>query len=357
MSGGENLDDVASVRKRPNMYVGDTGSRAGTHQLFLEVLANAVNEHLTGRCSRIDVTLHRDGSATVTDDGAGISVAPDERGVPWLERVLTTLHDTPTADGHAVHLRRLAHVGLCMVSALSSQLSVEVRREGRAWRIELERGRVTVPLRAIGPARGTGTTVRFRPDETLFRCPELEAEVVAREVRQLSALLPGSTISFACEGQRYGTDLGVADLLSGARFSDRELWRPITGEARIGDAVGRVAFEWRRWTRETTVVGYCNLDPTPEGSHVEGFRRGLARALGRPDPRALFEALSPGLDAVVSVLVVDPTFRGPTRERIRSTEARDVVEEATARALEAALAEDAELREQITELIGPRRTD
>ena len=141
MVAGDELDDIASIRERPGMFVGDVRTRSATHQLVWEVLANAVDEHLAGRCTRIELTLHADGSVSVRDDGAGISLDVDESGTPWVERVLTTRHFTATADGHAphVHLRPSHHVGLCMVSALSSSLSAEVRRDGEAWRIELER--------------------------------------------------------------------------------------------------------------------------------------------------------------------------------------------------------------------------
>lgn len=345
------LDDIESIRKRPGMFVGDTTNRFGTHQMAWEVLANAIDQFLAARCTRIDVTMHSDGSLSVTDDGAGISLETDEEGRSWLERVLTTLHDTATADGHAphVHLRRL-HVGLCMVSALSSVFSVEVRRDGRTWRIELERGRVTKPLTAIGDATSTGTTVRFLPDDTVFAMPDFEVETVARRVRELSSLLPGLVTSFACEGHEYGAGLHVAQLLENHQGHRRHR-EPVTGEAHQGDASGRVAFEWRSWPSEPTVVGYCNLKVTPDGTHIDGFRRGLADALGRRDYRQVFEALKDGLDAVVSVLVIDPEYQGPTKSRIASTEARAVVREATRDAFERALESDPTLKQHIATLL------
>ncbi|MGF1466684.1 MAG: ATP-binding protein [Sandaracinaceae bacterium] len=352
MSEPEQLDDVASIRKRPGMYLGDVTNRAGTHHMAWEVLANAIDEYLAGRCTRIDLTMHSDGSLSVADDGAGISLEPDESDTSWLERVLTTLHDTATADGHSphVHLRHF-HVGLCMVSALSSSFSAEVRRDGQTWRIELERGRVTRPLGGIGPAVTTGTTVRFKPDDTVFAMPDFEVETVARRVRETSSLLPGLVTSFSCEGHEYGSEVKVAQLLESPRYGTREHREPVTGEARQRDAVARIAFEWRDWPSEPTVIGYCNLDVTPEGTHIDGFRQGLAEGLGRRDHRRVFDALSIGLNAVVSVLVIDPQYQGPTREKIASKEARAVVKEATARAIERAMASDKDLAGRITYLL------
>ncbi len=343
-------DDVEMIRARPGLFVGDVKSRAGTHDMAWEVLANAVDEHLAGRCARVDVVLHADGSLSVADDGAGISLEPHDSGVSWLEHVLTTLHRSATADDHAPHFHlRQWHVGLCMVSALSSSFSVEVRTGGETWRIETERGRVTRPLAPIGETTRTGTTVRFAPDPAVFTTPELEVESLARRVRELASLLPGLVTSFSCERREHGPGVTVAPLLESPAHGGRVHRGAIAGEARHGETVARVAFEWCAWPSQPTVVGYCNLDVTPEGTHIEGFRQGLAEGLGRADYERVYDALAPGLHAVVAVLVVDPRYQGPTRERIGSVEARLVVKEATARAVERAVASDPDLAATIAE--------
>ena len=170
---------------------------------------------------------------------------------------------------------------------------------------------------------------------------------MARRVRELAALLPGLVTRFSCEGHEWGRDAGMEQLLESSDHA-RVHERPVTGEARQGDARARVAFEWRDWPPAPRILGYCNLDPAHAGTHIEGFRRGLAEGLGGRDPGRVFEALSGGLAAVVSVLVIDPEYQGPTRERIGSEEARAVVAEATAKALRRALASDPELARRIT---------
>jgi DNA gyrase subunit B len=334
------LDAVAVIRKRPGMYVGDVHDGSGVHHMVWTLIANALDQVLARRCTRIDVILHADDSISIRDDGPGISVSPDERGASWIERVLTTLHRTPTADGHAPHLHLApAPIGLCAVVALSSTCEVEVRREAQTWRIELAQGRVTTPLTRVGPADTTGTTLRFKPDPSIFTRIDLDLERIASRVRELAALVPGLETTFACEQKRFPADRGLLDLLRHGIRPPPEHDHPILGEAHHGDTTARVAFEWSSHG-EPTIQAYCNLEPTPQGAHIEGYRQGLAKALRRRDHRRVFEKLSRGLHAVIAVDIVDPEYAGPTREKLNSKTAREAVREATATALAAALASD-----------------
>lgn len=339
----DGLSHVEIIRSRPAMYVGDIHNSTGPHHMLLEVLANSVDEHLAGRCTCLEVTMHADGSLSVSDDGAGISVDVDEYGASWLESVLTTLHKTPTADGHAPHVHlRTSHIGLCMVSALSSSLSAEVRRDGQTWRIELEEGRVTKKLTQVGPTDTSGTTIRFRPDPAIFAMPEFELEAVTRRVRELAGLLPGLTTRFSADRYEYASCKGVVQLLTkvdalGHRHG------PATGEARDGETSAQVAFEWLDWPNETHVLGYCNLHPAPGGTHIDGFRQGLADVLGDKDHARVYAALARGLNVVVSVLVINPEYQSPTRSNLASKEAFAVTCEAT----KSALAADPALREYL----------
>lgn len=329
----ENITAVGLVRKRPEMYAGNTKTAEAPHHLLSLVLAHVAGEHLAGRCKRMDVTMHADGSISVSDDGPGISVEVDENGTSWLESILTRMHDLNNDDyAPHVHLRGYRIV-LFVVSALSSSLSAEVRRDGQTRRIELEQGRVTKKLTMVGPADTSGTTIRFKLDATFFAMPELEVERVARRVRELSGLLPNLTTNFSCERRGYTSANGVVELLalidtSGPRHG------PATGDAQGEEASAQVAFQWSEESDETHVAAYCNLDDVAEGTHIDGFRRGLADALGREDSVQVYEALSPGLGAVVSVLVIDPNYTSRPF-KVASKEAFAVVREATKRALDA----------------------
>lgn len=313
------------------MWIGDPHSRQGTHHLIWEVLANSVDEFLAGRASKIDVILHADSSVSVHDDGAGISLKQGKDGLSWLEEVLTTFHSTATADGHAphVHLRR-HQVGLVAVSALSSALRVDVHSAGAHFAIELARGVVVKPLHELGPSSQTGTVLRFTPDPSIFAYPRPDAERVAQRVRELSMLLPGLQTTISVEAYEYPASYSIAEFLR-PQFSKDEL---IVGEYSEGSTVGRVAFAWSQgYDAKPAVRGYCNLDEVPSGSHLEGFRRGLAAGLDRRDGDKVYNALAVDLNAVVSALVIDPAFYGPTHERLISSEAEHVVHVATADAL------------------------
>jgi DNA gyrase subunit B len=349
----QSIDDIDSIRKRPGMYIGDVHDGSGLHHMIWEVLANALDQFFAGRCTRVDVTLHSDGSISVRDDGAGISVAAVETGTPWLEHILTTFHQTPTADGHAPHFHLVPfRVGLCVVSALSSLFSVEVRRDGRTWRIETAHGRVTSRLTPSGPAETTGTTVRFTPDSAIFTTLGFDAGLVVRRLREISSLVPRLTTSFSCEPLVFEANLGLADLLKHPR-PNAEHEHPVIGEARHGHTIARVAFAWCSYPREPSIRGFCNLELIPQGAHLDGFRFGLAKAFRRRDHRRVFDALSRGLNAVLSVDILDPTFEGPTKERLTSIDARNVVRDATARALEHVLVSDPQVARAVAARLKP----
>lgn len=326
----EVIDGIGCVQKRPEMYVGDPDSPASIYQMAHFVIINAIDEHLAGRCTSMHVTMHADGSLGVCDDGPGVSLATDEEGTSLLERVLSksplTSKPWPANMSHVV-LNPYYSIGVA--SALSSSLSAEVRQDGQTWRIELERGRVSEKLAMVGPANTSGTTIRFSPDASVFAVPEFEVEKVACRVRELSALLPRLTMRFSCESYEYtSSGRGVVELLRGRG-------RAATGEAQRGPSSAQVAFQWSEESDETLVTAYCNLDAVAEGTHIDGFRQGLADALGREDHEAVYETLSPGLGAAVSVLVTDPAYRWPTYSSLASKEAFGVVREATMSALEA----------------------
>ncbi|MFK8000401.1 MAG: hypothetical protein AB8H86_12435 [Polyangiales bacterium] len=329
----EVIDGIGCVQKRPEMYVGDPDSPASLYQMAHFVIINAIDEHLAGSCTSMHVTMHADGSLSVCDNGPGVSLATDEEGTSLLEKVLSKSPLTSKPwPANKPHVLLNPYYSIGIASALSSSLSAEVRQDGQTWRIELERGRVSKKLAMVGSADRSGTTIRFAPDASVFAEPEFVVEKVAYRVRELSALLPRLTMRFSCEGYEYASSgRGVVELLSGHGST-------ATGDAQHGPSSAQVAFQWSDGSDETHVAAYCNLDAVAEGTHIDGFRQGLADALGREDSAQVYEALAPGLGAVVSVLVIDPAFRCPTYSYLGSKEAFAVVREATMSALEADLA-------------------
>ena len=311
----EVLDGVDAIRKRPWMYVGNTEESESVHHLAFETLLHAVEEHFAGPCLFIEVAMHGDGSLSVAY-GPGTSPTDD---ASWLEKLVSL---GPTAKG-VVLFRPINMIGL--VSALSSALSAEVRSGDKAWRIELERGRVTKPGRALGPTERSGTTIRFTPDANIFAAPAFDAVKVERRVRELSALCPGLTMRFSHDGaeREYTSRRGVVQLLAASVHGHA------AGEARHETARAQVAFTWKE-SDDASVVGYYNLEALDEGSHIEGFRQGLADALPG-DSAGLDETLARGLHAAVAVLVIHRHHD----DTVAAKEVFAVVREATKRALEA----------------------
>jgi DNA gyrase subunit B len=217
------LEGLEPVRKRPGMYIGSTGSR-GLHHLVFEVVDNAVDEALAGRCDEVEVTLHPDGSVTVRDNGSGIPVdVMPEQGLPALTVVLTKLHAGGKFGGEGYKVSGGLHgVGVSVVNALSEYLIAEVHRDGKVWRQEFARGEPTTEMKATGPAKDTGTTITFLPDAEVFDELEYSAEVLTQRLRETAFLTRALRIVFNDEragGERreFHYEGGIRDFAHGTR--------------------------------------------------------------------------------------------------------------------------------------------
>src|SRR5688572_24634368 len=197
------LEGLDPVRKRPGLYIGGVGS-AGLHHLVWELFDNSVDEAMNGHASEIEVTLHKDGrSVTVTDDGRGMPVDkhPTHKK-PALELIFSTLHAGGKFDGNNYKTSGGLHgVGASVVNALSSKLSVSVKREGSLWQMDFEKGAVASKLRKVSAARCTGTTVFFRPDPTIFPRIDFNAETIAERLEVSSYLHRGLKVIFVNEAE------------------------------------------------------------------------------------------------------------------------------------------------------------
>jgi len=194
------LEGLEAVRKRPSMYIGNTDI-GGLHHLVFEVVDNSVDEALAGFCTEITVTIHRDGSVSVLDNGRGIPVDIHRgAGKPALEVVLTTLHAGGKFESGAYTISGGLHgVGISVVNALSEWLEVEVKTQGRIWHQRYERGKPVTPLRSLGETEETGTFVRFKPDPLIFSQTEFHFDIIAQRLKELAFLNPGLTLSLADE--------------------------------------------------------------------------------------------------------------------------------------------------------------
>src|SRR5687767_5452726 len=348
------LEGLEPVRKRPGMYIGGVGA-AGLHHLVWEILDNSVDEAMNGYASNITVTLHEDGSSiTIADDGRGIPVDRHAKAKKSaLEVIFTTLHAGGKFDADNYKTAGGLHgVGASVVNALSRELVATVRRDSAQWEMRFKQGQPVGALKKVGPARGTGTTVFFRPDSTIFPKIEFDAEVIAQRLEVSSYLHKSVKIVFEDESkgekQVFQHSEGLADYLkkimverSATPIHDA----PFALERDADDGGARVdlALQWTQSTDEH-VRSYVNGIPTGSGgTHENGFRAGLGKAVRNfiethnLSPKGVTltaEDIREGLIAVLSIFVQEPQFQGQTKDRLNNPELLSAVDSQVRPALE-----------------------
>lgn len=328
------VNDAETIREVPGMYVGDIHDGTGIEHMVWELVANAIDQHLAGRCRCIDVSLERDGSIVVDDDGPGIPLV-DAAGRPFAEVALTSFHVTPTFDGHAPHEHVGAGrgVGMFPVNALSSRLVLEVFRDGLHRTQRFGRGYAVGPLEEVGPSTRTGTRVTFLPDPLIFADCWVNAGAISARLRELSCLLPALTLTFRDRREhRFHEPRGLLAFLSRTRGGQTAIGGTLVVDRLVGETRVEAAVEWlpTQWPR---VSSFANIErTTSDGTHVEGLVEGLAGALrdavGTPEKlttKRATEAVRRGLNAVVCVRLNDPTYGNPTKSRLTTPAVRRTV--------------------------------
>lgn len=341
------LEGLQAVRKRPAMYIGSTGPR-GLHHLVYEVIDNSIDEALAGRCSKIVATIRADNTVSVTDDGAGIPVAPipghkDRR--PAVEVVLTTLHAGGKFEGKGYAVSGGLHgVGVSVVNALSKRLEVEVLRDGHEWRQSYERGKPTTKLVKGKATKKAGTTVTFWPDPEIFEDLEFKTDVLAQRLKELAYLTKGVTIVLRDEREdppaeeTFRFTGGIADFVKALNTGRETLNRVVYFEAGEEGRELEVAMQWNAGFNDS-IYTFANTINTHEGGmHEEGFKKSLTNVVNRyARGKALLkekeenlqgEDIREGLTAIVSAKLRDPQFEGQTKTRLGNTEIRAFVEKA-----------------------------
>lgn len=337
------LEGLEAVRKRPGMYIGDTGIR-GYHHLVYEVVDNSVDEHLAGHCKRISVTIHADESMTVEDDGRGIPVAKHKTGKSTLEVVMTVLHAGGKFDGGSYKVSGGLHgVGASVVNALSSRTTVEVRREGVVWKQSYERGKPLSDIEQVGSTDKRGTRTTFKPDLQIFKGEDMTFNftTLANRFRELAFLNAGLHISLVDERngkkQDFQYSTGLKEFISYMNESKKATHPEVIHFTGNRDDVDvEVALQWNDSYTES-IYSYCNNINTVEGgTHLVGFRGALTRTANAYATSKNFlkdlnqnlegEDIREGLAAVVSVKVREPQFEGQTKTKLGNTEVKSIVE-------------------------------
>jgi DNA gyrase subunit B/topoisomerase-4 subunit B len=359
------LEGLEPVRKRPGMYIGGVGS-AGLHHLVWELVDNAVDEAMNGHATSIFVTLHEDGeSVTVTDDGRGIPVDLHKKHKKSaLEIIFSTLHAGGKFGDESYKTSGGLHgVGASVVNALSAKLVATVRRDGAEWQMEFKKGEAQGKLKKLGAARGSGTTVYFEPDPTIFPKTDFNADTIRERLEIASYLHRGLKVTFADEAKDeklvYVHADGIVEYLkkivadAGAKAVHEAPFSLVRDD---DDARIELALVWSEATDEK-LRSYVNGIPTGSGgTHETGFRSGLVKAVRNYiethnlTPRGVTlaaEDIREGLTGVLSIFVREPQFQGQTKDRLNNPEVQAQVDGAVRPALEQWLNQNRSVAEQI----------
>ena len=363
------LEGLEAVRKRPAMYIGDVGVR-GLHHLVWEVVDNSIDEAMGGHCDKISVTINEDNSVTVEDNGRGIptDIQPKLKKSA-LEVVMTVLHAGGKFDKDTYKVSGGLHgVGVSCVNALSIMLKATVHRDGKIHEQEYERGIPKYTVREVGKTDKRGTTVHFKPDDTIFIVSEYNYETVAARLRELAFLNP--RIEIALQDLREKDEKG--DFRSEVFYSEGGLKEfvgyvdatreklipePIYIESEKGDIPIQVAMSYNTSFSENLVSYVNNINTHEGGTHVAGFRRALTRTLkSYADKSGLLERAKveisgddfrEGLTAIISVKVQEPQFEGQTKTKLGNSEVMGAVDQAVGEMLQIFLEENPKEAKQI----------
>ncbi len=335
------LEGLEPVRKRPGMYIGSTDSR-GLHHLVFEVVDNSIDEALAGYCTGIEVYLRSDSSVRVVDNGRGIPIETlPKYNASALEVVMTKLHAGGKFDNNAYKVSGGLHgVGVSVVNALSEWLEVEVKRDGKLYKQRYEQGKPVTRVEEIGKAEGTGTTVTFRPDKTIFETLAFDIDIIAVRLRELAFLNKGLRITikdeFSQKEQVFQYEGGIVSFVEFLNKNKTLLHeKPIYFQKQKDTTTVEIAMQYNDSYIENIYAFANNINTHEGGTHLIGFKAALTRvandyakskAILKGDEKLSGEDVREGLTAIINIKLTNPQFEGQTKTKLGNSDIKGIVE-------------------------------
>ena len=364
------LKGLEAVRRRPAMYIGDVAKR-GLHHLVYEVVDNSVDEALAGECTKIEVSLNKDGSVSVEDNGRGIPVdIHKEEKLPALEVVMTILHAGGKFDKGSYKVSGGLHgVGVSVVNALSELLTAEVHRDGKIHKQSYSRGKVAGKLEVVGKTKKTGTKITFLPDSEVFITTTFEFDIISDRLRELAYLNSGLEIKIIDKRgeeiieEQYKYIGGLIDFVKYLDSSNLPLHNKVVTVSKIDAEVPvEVALRYSSSYTENVLTFVNNINTIEGGTHLSGFRSALTRGLNNYAAKNNIiktnknekislsgEDFREGLTAIVSVKVPEPQFEGQTKTKLGNSDVKGIVDAAVYEGLQDFLEENPSVGRKIIE--------
>lgn len=335
------LEGLDGIRLRPAMYIGSTG-KDGLHHLIYEVVDNSVDEALAGACNQIKVSLNKDGSATIEDNGRGIPVDTHTQfKIPAVQVALTKLHAGGKFDKKSYAISGGLHgVGISCVNALSKKLIIEIYKNGKIYKQEYSRGKPKNKLTVSGKTTKTGTRITFWPDEEIFSTTEFDSKVLETRFREISFLNAGLRINLNDEKKNKKIEFyaagGPIEFIKWLNKSREVMHKPIYFKRKVEGIDIEIAIQYCNTYREN-IFGFVNTINTVEGgTHIAGFKTALTRVIneylkktkqnGKNNVTLMGDDVREGITSIVSVKIPDPQFEGQTKTKLGNSEVKGLVD-------------------------------
>jgi len=356
------LQGLDAVRKRPGMYIGSTGIR-GLHHLVYEIVDNSIDEVMAGHAKHIKVVIHKNGKVSVADDGRGIPIGMHPKlKLPTLEIIMTKLHSGGKFDKNSYKVSGGLHgVGLAVVNALSSELDVFVKRDGKVSNQKYVRGKPSYPIKVIGEDPNNGTMITFLPDPEIFNVLDFEYKILASRLREMAFLNKGVKIIIVDERTNeestFHYEGGIKSFVEYLNENKQVLHAPIILEKTKNNVVVEVALQYTTGFKETVFSFVNNINTVEGGTHLSGFKTAMTRTINtylennknKDIPKLSSEDVREGLSAIISLKVPEPQFEGQTKTKLGNSNVKGIVDSCVSEALGTYLEENPQIGSTIIE--------